>query len=887
MKKLLLCLFILAANAAYSQIITTVAGTGVVGYNGDGVQATTAYMFGAAGVCRDNAGNMYINDAQNYRIRKVDVNGIITTICGDGTSGYSGDGGPAINAQIFSVEGNIICDAQGNLYFSDGYNSRVRKIDVNGIITTFAGTGSSGYSGDGGLATNAEFGQPIFIDFDNLGNMFVADRNYNVIRKIDVNGIVTTVAGTGSGGFTGDGGPATQATMNSPISVAADNAGNIYIGDFDNNRVRKVDANGIITTFAGNGNAGYAGDGGPANQAEIGNHWGALACDDIGNVYLADMYNHVIRKIDAGGIINTIVGTGVAGYSGDGGSPLQAQLNSPYAMLIDMPYLYICDGGYCIRRVDLAATYSANDFDIYLQSGCAGPSIQNNVNNYVAGMSITTYYGDGSNTTTAVNTSGIALFSHAYEYSGTYTIKQVLYINTTAVDSFQFSYQHRMCNTFHISFYQDINSDCIHDNNDVAMSKPVLVEVDSAGVAIDTISCTSGFHYDVYGNTGDVYEFKILSLPTGVLASCPVTGVIADTLQAGSNDTKYMGLDCATGNNFDLGITATAHAGPHAFQVYIYGWNMYCYPQNAVLTMNYDPAYPTVYSTDPAPSSQSPGVLTWNLNALSVLSDQYIYVWLENGTNATGTLINTTYSITPTTGDAEPLNNAMVVVDTVDGSFDPNAIYVKPAGCVPAGTNLEYTITFENMGNGPAENIYVMDTLPAGLDANSMKMKFASHDMLVSKIHNGPQTILKFEFPNIMLSDSSDHAGRHGMLTYTIDANSNLSFGTNINHNASIYFDYNPPVATNTAQTTICWPANVKSAIAEKGIAIYPNPAASVITIKSSNAIKDVSLSDVTGREVLHSDKGTIDVSALVSGIYFVRVVDVNGSVSVEKVVKE
>ena len=253
-----------------SPVITTVAGSGTAGHGGDGGAATSAGL-SASGVAVDAVGNLYIADSGNSRIRKVDaVMGIITTVAGNGIAGYSGDGGAATSAQLSPHLQGIVVDAAGNLYIADAGNNRIRKVTAaTGVIITVAGNGTTGYSGDGGAATSAELGNSYGVAVDAAGNLYIADNGNSRIRKVDaVTSIITTVAGNGIAGYTGDGGAATSAELDHPQGVGVDAAGNLYI--VDNDRIRKVNAaTGAITTVAGSGIAGYSGDGGAATSASL------------------------------------------------------------------------------------------------------------------------------------------------------------------------------------------------------------------------------------------------------------------------------------------------------------------------------------------------------------------------------------------------------------------------------------------------------------------------------------------------------------------------------------------------------------------------------------------------------------------------------------------
>ncbi|NOQ80294.1 MAG: hypothetical protein GQ546_12955, partial [Gammaproteobacteria bacterium] len=356
-------------------IITTVAGTGDYGYSGDGGEATQAQLDMPYGLTTDSAGNLYIADTYNNRIRKVTPEGIISTIAGTGEYGYSGDGGLAVQAQLDSPY-DLTIDNAGNLYIADTYNYRIRKVTPEGIISTIAGTGDYGFSGDGGLATQAQLDDPHGISIDAAGNLYIADTYNNRIRKVTPEGIISTIAGTGSYGFSGDGGFATQAQFDEPWALTIDSAGNLYIADVYNNRIRKVSPEGIITTVAGTGNYGDGGDGGLATQAQLDEPYG-LTMDSAGNLYIADVYNNRIRKVSPEGIISTIAGTGDFGYSGDGEDAAHAQLDEPYGLTSDSAgNLYIADTfNNRIRKLTRLLSDADNDFIANFNDNC--PTIEN------------------------------------------------------------------------------------------------------------------------------------------------------------------------------------------------------------------------------------------------------------------------------------------------------------------------------------------------------------------------------------------------------------------------------------------------------------------------------------------------------------------------------
>jgi uncharacterized repeat protein (TIGR02543 family) len=300
--------------------------------------------------CTASDGNTYVTCSTDLQSSLLP--GTIITVAGTGAAAFSNDGGAAVLAQI-NAPYSVALDAAGNLYIADNGNNRVRKVAAGtGVISTFAGTGTPGFSGDGDLATRAAFNNIGGITFDNAGNMFIADYGNNRVRKVAAGtGIVTTVAGSGSAVFAGDGGPANLAGLN-PNGIAVDSAGNIYIADYGNNRIRKVaNDTGYISTVAGNGTAGFSGDGDQATSASI-NHPTFVAFDSLGNLHIADAENNRIRMVAKDtGIITTIAGNGIAGFSGDGGPAVSAGINTALSVSFDgSGNMYISDfGSYRIR----------------------------------------------------------------------------------------------------------------------------------------------------------------------------------------------------------------------------------------------------------------------------------------------------------------------------------------------------------------------------------------------------------------------------------------------------------------------------------------------------------------------------------------------------------
>ncbi|HTM50992.1 MAG TPA: hypothetical protein VL285_19985 [Bryobacteraceae bacterium] len=314
-------------------VITTFAGNRQIGATGDGGPATSATLNFPTGVAADRSGNLYIADFQNARVRRVGSNGIITTVAGNGTFRLSPDGIAATSAALHIASG-IALDPAGNLYIAENQRPRVRRVGANGVIQTIAGNGQQGFSGEGVAATTASLFSPSRVAVDRSGNLFVSDNLLNRIRRVTPAGIIQTVAGTGLDSFAGDNGPATSAALHQPEGIALDAAGNLYIADFRNNRVRRVNTAGTITTVAGNGQAASTGDGGPATAAALNAPVG-VALDARGNLYISERFGNRVRMVNATGTISTFAGNGQPASTGDGGVAASASLNQPAGMDFD------------------------------------------------------------------------------------------------------------------------------------------------------------------------------------------------------------------------------------------------------------------------------------------------------------------------------------------------------------------------------------------------------------------------------------------------------------------------------------------------------------------------------------------------------------------------
>lgn len=326
---------------------------------GDGGPAVAAVLRAPEGVAVDGDGHVYVSERAGDRVRRIDAStGVITTFAGTGRPGYSGDGGPADQAML-GVPTDLAVDSRGNLYIAEPGTHRVRVVDgATGVITTLAGTGEAGFGGDGGPATRARLQTPFGVSVAPDGSIYITDTDNHRIRRVDpATGVIETVAGDGTAGFGGDGGPATSASLWRPHRVVVDADGTLYIGDSFNHRIRRVDARtGVITTIAGTGRMGGSGDGGPATAASL-TYSGGLLLDGRGGLLYTDQATHRVRRIDLEtGLIRTVAGTGRWDFGGDGGPALEADFHLPGTMALDRQgaFLVVDKWNGRVRRVDLA-----------------------------------------------------------------------------------------------------------------------------------------------------------------------------------------------------------------------------------------------------------------------------------------------------------------------------------------------------------------------------------------------------------------------------------------------------------------------------------------------------------------------------------------------------
>lgn len=412
---------LVAAGALTAQEyqISTIAGIRQVqGWFGDGGPATNGQLDNPYRITVDSNGNYYWNDYLTWVVREVS-GGTINTVAGDGTFGFQGDNGPGIQAEISDIHG-LAVDSKGNVYLADTFNGRVRRLTApgtitapTGTITTFAGNGTYGYSGDGGPATSAELTQPSGVAVDSGGNVYITDFGNYTVRKVDTSGNITTFAGTGVPGYSGDGGPANKATFTSPYAIAIDSSGNIYISDLGKTNIRKITTDGTIHTIV----SGVSAD--------------AIAVDSAGSIYFPDSFTNTVRKILADGTQFVIAGIpGSAGFSGDGGPGTSAQLNQPHGVALDSAgNVYVADSGNQVIRL---LTPVASSISVVNAAGGNGVSISPG--------EIVSIFGSGLGPSTPVSATagsnglyGTQLAGTTVSFNGTNAV--LLYTSSTQVSA--------------------------------------------------------------------------------------------------------------------------------------------------------------------------------------------------------------------------------------------------------------------------------------------------------------------------------------------------------------------------------------------------------------------------------------------------------------------
>ena len=901
MKKRLLIIFaiiglVCSHNISFAQAgnVYTVAGGGTS--LADNIPATNAYIHSSTGVCVDPTGNLYVADDSLTTVRKIDhATGLISTIVTLST-------GPR----------DLCSDVNGNIYICEANSGSptIKKVDATtGGITIVAG---GGFLTTDGIPATSHRIEPLAVYVDGAGNIYTSGDSR--LYKIDgITGIITTILGNGLPVDDGDGGPATAARIsNAATSISMDAAGNLYFVSLFSPRIRKIDAvTGLVKTVAGGGTS--TADGILATNELFGDIR-TCASDGAGNLFIADWSRQLIRRVDGiTGLINTVAGMETGGSSADGTPALNANV-TPFLMWLDAgsSTVYYSTHNDRVKKFSYANLYTGSpvlttdSFATTFYQRCKGPELTMVTPHYIAGRSIKTFFGDGTSDSAIIipgyTYGGYAIVNHTYTAAGSYTIRQYLYYGTNIEDSVTTIYNYTFCRTLPISLFVDANLNCNKDAYEHFCLQPSLAEVDSNGMAVDTVSATSSFFYNAYGNPGDIYKFKIISTLGGMTTTCPTIGYIFDTIQSAvtSYPVKSFGLFCPTSSTFDLAVNRLYNStAPLDQWGDIFITNSSCMPVNTTVTLNFSPKY-MFYSATPSPISTSSSTIIWNLSGLSTdnAAPAILYYKLlynpSTGPLSLGDTVNTYITATPLSGDANLMNNSVIIIDTILTPYDPNSINVNPPGCINSGllpTELQYTIHFENTGNDTAHNIYVIDTLPGFVNPSSLRIVMASHVMNIDIQSYDGRKVARFDFPNINLLDSSHHGECDGAFIYTVNTYAGLPDGVDIMNRVGIYFDYNSVVMTNEAHNTIggCWPTGVRDTRLPLSANLYPNPVTGTLHIDLA-APANYIITNIVGSGLQHGSfkegNNTLDLKVWSPGVYIVSLTDNKGTKSVHKIIK-
>jgi uncharacterized repeat protein (TIGR01451 family) len=504
---------------------------------------------------------------------------------------------------------------------------------------------------------------------------------------------------------------------------------------------------------------------------------------------------------------------------------------------------------------------------------------------YTGADTIILYNGDGTSDTYLpwYSSAGTAYYgaSHYYGTPGTYSKKIVLIAGGSRVDSVTSTYIKDPCEMLSMIFYSDNNSNCTFDAGDTRLyASPATIRVDSAGTPVDTITSNWGAYYVAHGAVGTVYTFNVIHNPSGFLPTCPSSGSVSFTIASTYGfQTDSLGFACDPTACLDNGVWGSFMAAVTGARTYMFVTTSSCTPLTLNPTLTFSPKY-TVSAVYGPSYSISGNVITFT-TTVSATAPQFMAVHFSPvGTLTLGDTIHTGFAVNGT-GDCDLSNNSVFTIDTIRASLDPNHKSVQPNGAVTPGSQLEYMLQFENTGNAPATNISLMDTLSDNLDINTIRQiaSSAACKMILAKW--GTHNIVRFDFANINLPDSSHHGLCDGFVSFTIQSKSTLSPGTTIDNRAGIYFDINPVVMTNTVENTI--PVTTYVPMPGSNVEIYPNPVNDVLVVVADQAsYKSMTVTNTLGQAVMTRTVATgqsrIDVRSLPAGVYYLQLKGDNGT---------
>lgn len=533
-----------------------------------------------------------------------------------------------------------------------------------------------------------------------------------------------------------------------------------------------------------------------------------------------------------------------------------------------------------IALLAISASYKGDAQTIsnitFFDSCYSGTNLSLSLSSAGTGLSFVTYWGDGTSTTTTIpNNATWGWTTHGYTTQGAYTIKVILLSSGTPIDSSITSYTTDPCSAIEIGSYYDNNNNCIRDVTEPFIYSPIYYEVDSAGTVIDTITCM-GYTYYKAKLPGGTYTFRVINPLLGTV-TCPSSGTITVTAPPANNFTRIkFGFQCGSTSQFDLGVALVGRFRPvNTSTLVIYAYNNSCAAQNGVLTVHLSNKY-TYQSANVTPSSINGNVITWNLSNLDILHSKVIYLYADTATTVTlnDTICNYA-TITPTSGDVYLPNNTANQCDGVRASWDPNDKHVHPAGNIPSGQELTYTINFENLGNDTAFNIHILDTLSQHLDPSTLQVISSSHAVATTLYDYSNTKVVKFDFANIYLPDSNSREYNKGFVQFKINVKPNRAPNQVITNRAGIYFDINPVILTNYTENTIA-PVGIKNVSKANDVTMYPNPVSGVLTIRTANnAYHKAQVYNTLGQMVLEqsisNNTTQMNMQHLMPGIYYIQ----------------
>ena len=511
-------------------------------------------------------------------------------------------------------------------------------------------------------------------------------------------------------------------------------------------------------------------------------------------------------------------------------------------------------------------------------------------------------HGDGSKMDTNIIFGTSAFYSqasHLYTVGGTYTVKMVIICSGVRVDSMSRSIT-VTCRYIWGLLYNDKNSNCIHNTGENGLTSQSQIQVDSAGIPVDTLFAYGYWAYIMRATTTTVYTFTILGNPIGFVKSCPSTGIITHTFNPLSTTipAKDFAFNCSSTPVYDYklfyGRALRGASSTGASFIRLYAANSSCSAGTGTVTLNVSPKYNITSSgIVPTPASVSGNTVTWTIPNMVDGINTYLYVPLTpKSTTSNGDTACNYAIITPTTGDADPMNNVINICDSVRASWDPNEKSVSPGGAVSAGALLTYTIDFENLGNDTAFNIHVQDTLSSYLDASSFVLIGATHSVTPYLYETpGGVRIIKFDFAGINLEDKTVPTRNKGQVRFSMKLKSGLAPGTVIANRAGIYFDGNPVVLTNYSYNQIPFPQTVPPLSPRNAVKVFPNPAQDALHIRVDNGTwKEAILHNTVGQTIsgisLHPGNNVLNIQSLPAGIYYLQVRGGDGVIT-EKIEKQ